>query len=236
MFASPQQQQQSVDDYLNKMERKAAKTKMAEEQVRHAVIYGLRPAIRQQVLQHDIQNMQQIRHWATIAEASENQNDSQNELAQMIRELKQQNETILKVAALSTDKTQETQFQPQENYSPQGYYPQQQYVNYVPAHPTPIQQPVPQPTYYTPPNQWRNSGPRPAQYNTQYNPRGPNIQNFEPRQPRPRPLFQNLGQQCGRCLRGPHSLNLCPARDITCYMCKGQGHIARACRNMPRTQ
>jgi hypothetical protein len=88
LWGTPQQPHQSVDDYLNQMERKASKTSMPDEQKRYAIINGLRPSIRQQVLQHEIINLSQIRHWATIAEASENQGDSQSEIANLSKQLK----------------------------------------------------------------------------------------------------------------------------------------------------
>lgn len=88
MWSTPQLPHQSVDDYLNQMERKASKTTMPDDQKRFAVINGLRYNIRQQVLQHEIINLSQIRHWATIAEASENQGDAQNEIANLSKQLK----------------------------------------------------------------------------------------------------------------------------------------------------
>jgi hypothetical protein len=230
LWANPQNPHQSVDDYLNNMERKAAKTNMPEEQKRHAIIYGLRPAIRQQVLQHEITNVQQIRHWATIAEASENSHAPQDDLKQMIKELKDQQEALVKVAALSTEKTQEARPQ---NYT---HYPQPDYTYNIPQQAPQRQQPTaPRQTYYPPPQPqqpWRSYGTRAFQPNATTYPQPQNMQNFGSRGPRPQ--FQNMSQQCGRCLRGPHSLAQCPAREIFCYQCRGQGHIARACRNMPR--
>ena len=88
LWGTPQQPHQSVDDYLNQMERKASKTSMPDEQKRYAIINGLRPSIRQQVLQHNIINLSQIRHWATIAEASENQGENQSEIANLSKHLK----------------------------------------------------------------------------------------------------------------------------------------------------
>ena len=49
MWCTPQLPHQSVDDYLNQMERKPSKTSMPEEQKRYAIINGLKPSIRQQV-------------------------------------------------------------------------------------------------------------------------------------------------------------------------------------------
>src|ERR1044072_10028351 len=85
IWTTKQQPTQSVDDYINLMERKAAKTTAPAEQKRHAIIHGLRPAIRQQVLQHEIATIDQIRHWGNIAESSESQEDTQSEVTTTLK-------------------------------------------------------------------------------------------------------------------------------------------------------
>ncbi len=76
VWSLKQGENQSVDDYINLMEKRAAKTNIAAEQKRHAMIQGLRPSIRQQVLQHEIATIDDIRKWATISEASESHDDT----------------------------------------------------------------------------------------------------------------------------------------------------------------
>src|ERR1051325_8572454 len=85
IWTTKQQPTQSVDDYINLMEKKAAKTTAPAEQKRHAVIHGLRPAIRQQVLQHEITTVDQVRHWGNIAESSESQAENQSEVATTLK-------------------------------------------------------------------------------------------------------------------------------------------------------
>lgn len=82
--------QQTVDEYLDAMEKCTYKTNMLEEQKCHAMINGLRGNIRQQVLQHDNLDKQNIRKWALIAEAGEATPTDQHDVTAALKALQQQ--------------------------------------------------------------------------------------------------------------------------------------------------
>ena len=85
---------ETLDEYLGAIEKQSLRTgKMSEQQIIHATLNGLRPGIRQQVLQHEPTSLLDIRRWGTIAESSEVNNsdhttnavlkDIQSQLARM---------------------------------------------------------------------------------------------------------------------------------------------------------
>ena len=39
----------------------------------------------------------------------------------------------------------------------------------------------------------------------------------------------NFGNLCGRCGKGPHSRDKCPAREATCHRCHKKGHYSSQC-------
>jgi hypothetical protein len=84
-----QQPDESVEEYLNNMDKKLSKIEASTEQKRHAIINGLRPNIRQQVLQHEINSTEDIRRWSVIAESSEVK-DSNTSVASALKELQDQ--------------------------------------------------------------------------------------------------------------------------------------------------
>jgi hypothetical protein len=81
---------QSVDEYFDHIENMASKTTMPEDQKCHAIINGLRGNIRQQVLQHEGLDRQNIRKWALIAEAGETTSTEQSEVTSALKALQQQ--------------------------------------------------------------------------------------------------------------------------------------------------
>ena len=69
IWSTSQKDGQSVDEFINEVERKAMNVSADEDH--GAVMNGLRPEIRQMVLQHEpFNDLQQIRRWAMIAETS----------------------------------------------------------------------------------------------------------------------------------------------------------------------
>ena len=81
---------QSVEDYLDAVEKRASRTNMSEEQKCHAMINGLRGSIRQQVLNHEGLDKQTIRKWALIAEAGEATSTEQSDVTSALKSLQQQ--------------------------------------------------------------------------------------------------------------------------------------------------
>ena len=231
------------------MERKASKTTMPDEQKRYAIINGLKPSIRQQVLQHEITQISQIRHWATIAEASENQGEAQSEIANLAKQVKILTEqlTTTKVNALA---------EAQENSGARVRF--QENVNRA-------RTPSPRPPQQYPENDdWEQY--YPAAQNLQYaRPRGAfqgGLARFSQRPDLPR--FQNFGRNfaaqaarppftprwgnfqnrpraapyqgvCSNCFRS-HPQFACPAQNLNCASCGRRGHMARACRSTPQSQ
>jgi len=64
---------------------RALKANMSDEQTRFSILNGFRPEIRQVVLQHDLTNLADIRKWATVAEASVVETDSNSVVLAMKR-------------------------------------------------------------------------------------------------------------------------------------------------------
>ena len=250
MWCTPQLPHQSVDDYLNQMERKASKTSMPEEQKRYAIINGLKPSIRQQVLQHEITQISQIRHWATIAEASENQGEPQSEIANLAKQVKILTEqlTTTKVNALAEAQEnsgakvrfQENtsrartpsprrpqQFQENDDNSWEQYYPATQNLQYprprgpFQGGPTRFAQRPAQPRFQ---NFGRNFAAQSARQS--FTPRWSNFQS------RPRAAPYQGG--CSNCFRS-HPQFACPAQNLNCASCGRRGHMARACRSTPQS-
>ena len=81
---------QSVDTYINIMQRKTSKSNMSDEQKRYAIINGLKPTIRKQVLQHTIESIDDIRKWASIVEASEAEESNTDTNTAILKEIQEQ--------------------------------------------------------------------------------------------------------------------------------------------------
>src|ERR1043165_5440555 len=72
VFDSKQGPDEGVEAFITQIEKKAVRAGINEEQLRHAIIKGLKPSIRQQVVSHDNWNtVQDIKRWAILAENSE---------------------------------------------------------------------------------------------------------------------------------------------------------------------
>ena len=88
-----QQPNQPVEDYICKLQQKALRANLTEEQTRYSMIHGLKPAIRQAVLQHDPTSVTDIRKWALIAESSSLERE-QPDLGDLIKRM---DETLQKM-------------------------------------------------------------------------------------------------------------------------------------------
>ena len=95
MFDLKQATGQSVEDFLALVKKKAKKAQPTEDQLNATVIKGLRPYLRQQVLQHEPKSVEEIRKWALLAESTEGQEDrSGTELSQAVEEMKKQSAAV----------------------------------------------------------------------------------------------------------------------------------------------
>ena len=90
VWNTKQQPGQSVDSFINIMERKTAKANVSQDQKRYAIISGLKPSIRRQVSQHIIESIDDIRRWASIAEASELEEEKHTDISSALKELQSQ--------------------------------------------------------------------------------------------------------------------------------------------------
>ena len=74
VWGTVQVQGQSVEEYIVKIQEKAIRANLSEEQTRFSIINGLRKNIRQSVLQHEITSINDIKRRALMAEASVEEN------------------------------------------------------------------------------------------------------------------------------------------------------------------
>ena len=86
---------QSVNDFIDLVQKKGLKAEAKEEQVLAAIIGGLRPSIRQSVLQHEPRTVQDIRKWGSVAESAEGQDGgSSSDLSAAVEEMKRQSSVL----------------------------------------------------------------------------------------------------------------------------------------------
>ena len=90
VWGARQTDTQTVDDFINKMERLSTKVNMTAEQKQHAMLNGLKPNIRQQVIQHQLDSVDDIRRWATIAESSQSELESTTNICSTLQHIQGQ--------------------------------------------------------------------------------------------------------------------------------------------------
>src|ERR1043165_6088209 len=72
VFDCKQGPDEGVEAFITQIKKKAVRAGINEEQLRHAIIKGLKPSIRQQVVSHDNWNIvQDIKRWTIFAENSD---------------------------------------------------------------------------------------------------------------------------------------------------------------------
>ena len=104
VWSSTQSRSQSVEDFINQIQTKAMRANMTEEQTRFSIIHGLRPDIRQAVLQHEPNTVALIKKWATIAEAG-SADSSTDSVTEAVRRLEAKFDGL---QATSADRTPRT--------------------------------------------------------------------------------------------------------------------------------
>jgi len=70
VWSTVQGDNQSVEDYFTEVLKKAQRANLSNEQTRYSLINGLHKNIRQMVLQHEPEEIQDIKKWAMVAESS----------------------------------------------------------------------------------------------------------------------------------------------------------------------
>ena len=68
LWAMKQEPNQTVEDFIAAVEAKAVAARATAEQIKGAVINGLRPDLRAAVLNHDINTLEDVKKWALVAE------------------------------------------------------------------------------------------------------------------------------------------------------------------------
>ena len=237
-----QQPNQSVDNYLNLMQKKITRVNNLPivSQV-HAVLSGLRPEIRMHFVQHTCDTIEDIRRWGLVAERSipppaTSNNDVMTALKEVQEKLKiLTTQTVAAIAPPSLERSQQQQQYQQVQQQQAAMYRQQPYRNQRPR-------------------QFNNSGPRgqnsfaPRNYGMQP-PQVPPFQYAGPAGPQQQPMYQqpptsmyqptptpqappqNYGvnnaacQACGSI----HRFNFCPAVGRQCLRCQGFDHFAKVC-------
>lgn len=61
---------QSIDDYITAVVKAEQKVGVTEDQLYLIMLNGLRPSIRQHVIQHELQSLDDLRQWERITELS----------------------------------------------------------------------------------------------------------------------------------------------------------------------
>jgi hypothetical protein len=227
-FAKMQQNcDESVEDFMTRVivEAKRVYDVIDERQVQTVILQGMKPAIRQHVVQHENLTLDNIRRWGKLAEQN-SQTDTSAQVAketlQRIIELTDRLDTT-RITADSdktenqtrTDRTNRQYDRPTTQYRPQ-YRP----IQYRPYERN-VAQTRPQfnqrtiygqnDNFCSFPNSQRVRNTRP-QY-TNYNGE------------------QNQFSMCQNCGRSPnHSPEACLARNLVCRGCGIMGHFARVCR------
>jgi len=87
VWKTKQRPDQSVDSYINSMERKTARINATPEQRLYAVINGLLPNIRRQIPLKELTNLQDLRRWASIAESTAADEEGQGEITTILKEV-----------------------------------------------------------------------------------------------------------------------------------------------------
>lgn len=193
---------QSIDDYLTAVLKAGQKIGVGEENLYFIALNGLRPSIRQHVIQHELSSLEDLRQWGRITELSLRDSaldDSPfeataRELAEMKAEIRKLRINVVNPSsrspspsAVSTTPQRRVQFQEDSRRTPpQTTFNQRRFFTNQRQTPNRRNQP-----------DWTNQGTPP---------------------------------RCGNC-GGKHNRNYsCPAREKTCFYCHRRGHLQSVCR------
>lgn len=239
LYQTAQGSGESVEDYVSGVTSKGAELNLPEEQLRNIVLNGLRPHLRQFVLQQNPATLDDMRKSAKLAELTlPDTAKEQQSVATAIARLESKLE-LMSVAQASA--LQPTTYSPENrgyqttgvNHNQNRYPQQHEAENYYPQ---------PENNFYGPPQQ-PNYGYIPQESNRGYRPNGSSrgTRNQQYRQPaaaqgdRRGPYEPyNTCNWCGG--QQTHSRDRCPARGKLCNKCGKINHFARACRSVPRDQ
>ena len=118
IYEITQKPDQSVDDYITLILKKARKADVSPETLKALVLKGLKPNIRAHTMQHELTSIEEIKRWAKMAEASEGTGDtssSSTQMAELIRTMKAMKSDISDLKPSRTQAIATTQAQNQTN-------------------------------------------------------------------------------------------------------------------------
>ena len=242
VFSYKQSAQETVDEYIAVMLKKISRvTDLSIRNQIHAVISGLRPELRQHVIQHTCDSIEEVRRWATIAETATPVTTANVDVVNALKTMQERIDLLTQhhvVAALKPPQqqqlqppTQYVQQQPQlqQNYGQQG---QQRYRN----NPRTYSNSNRQPNTYQPQQQQQPFQNLHAQQQFMQ-------QQFAPQQSHASPHVagtttintQNNTTQntCNFCGLVHRFANFCPATGKQCTRCFGYNHFGRMCTAVP---
>lgn len=239
LFHEPMKETERVDDFVIRIRKSAKRLNLGEEVLHYAILNGLRPAIRNQVLAKGVQSLEETLRIARIAECSVQTDPvqallmealkSNKETAQTqsraINVLAEQIQTLLNTSEVCTmgrgntgemATSRNTLRYPRTNNNNTG--PTQPVRVHERRTPRPTPQRVQRENYGRQQQQISQRGAVPNRNTNEYRATGPSTA---------------IGVACTNCGRS-HDRGQCPAYGQTCSFCGRLGHFARWCRSVRR--
>lgn len=242
LWGMRQQQGQSTDDFLTAVQQAAQKLDAPETQTFQVALHGLRPSIRQHVIQHDPSSVEDLRKWGRVTEMSQtDQSDTEKSLRDTVQELSAVKEALQQlqlthVAAINTNKQRSRSPTPHRvsfaTPPVSTHHDDRHTDDFRRGHQRASRQPYDydQPAAYNnqnsvafPRGQQQSDRPPRNDYNTGYP---------QPQQRRqPSTWRQNYTpSSCGNCGGKHHPQSFCRAKGATCFYCQKRGHLQSMCR------
>ena len=218
-----QEKGQPIEDYISLVLQKASKAQMSNDQLIAAVLRGLRPEVRRQILTHDITSLDDVRKWGALAMLPyEGADETTPALAAELAKLRQ-SIAELKVTAVVEPEDDRSPSEPRRvrfsTYGASGG--QQRSVPPMRREQSPYA------------GRDRNRGTSPRRSNN----------NFYRRRDTSRPRQGCFSQppsggnnrtpapNCNRCGKFHRQTDDCRALNMACYNCGQRGHLRVMCRS-----
>jgi hypothetical protein len=200
---------ENVREYLTRLAQTATNKNISEQILLAVGINGLRPDIRKILMNKEPANIEELRHYAILAEkfAVTGDNTLQSAVNVMQSDLQAIKSQLMNISQPEIMKT--NSFTTRNNN-------------------TPHIRPQFEPRQYNRPN---------SRSHNYYNQNSrPQMQSFPSPQIRQNQNTYQPSDRCGFCGMDRHTRNVCPARDRIYHNCRRQGHFSRVCRQSKRTQ
>ena len=197
---------ENVREYLTRLAQTATHKNISEHTLLAIGINGLRPDILKIVMNKEPANIEELRHYAILAEQSAVTGDNtlQSAVNAMQSDLQAIKLNISQPEIMKTDS-----FAACDNNTP---------------HISPQFEP----------RQYNGQNYRSENYYNQNS--RPQMQSFPRPHIRENQNTYQPSDRCGFCGMDQHTRNICPARDKICHNCRRQGHFSRVCRQSKQTQ